>query len=268
MIVIPQELRRVPLSLDTLLWLIRREGADPHPVLVTTPVWLDPDAATAEDRRAVDELRGLGLHDGRRLTPDFTDVVGTLVRPRRELYGWLTAVEDGVVRRRAVLAVTAHQIGIVLVRLDTDHTVMAVVPPSRVAPAFAGELPDVPAAPGREIAIAYRTFQATLDDGDEFTGFGADNDPDAQELRDQLRQPRRGAGELYAAARDDNSTRHRIERPVVYLDTAHGRWIAERRTTTTDDIAALVPATAAAATERLVRWLDSRTSNAPARGQR
>jgi len=37
--------------------------------------------------------------------------------PRRELYGWLTTVEDGAVRRRGLLAVSAYQIGIVLARL-------------------------------------------------------------------------------------------------------------------------------------------------------
>jgi hypothetical protein len=257
MIVIPQELRRVPLSLDTLLSLMRWQGADPHPVLANTPVWRDPDTAAAEDRRVIDELRGLGLHDGRRLTPDFADVVGALVRPRRELYGWLTTVEDGVVCRRGLLAVSAYQIGVVLVRLDTDHTVMASVPPSRVAAAFAGELPDVPAAPGREITTAYRTYLAALDDGDGFDGFGADNDPDAHEMRDLLTRPRLGSGELYAAVRDGTGTRRRIERPVVYLDTAQGRRIVERRSGGTDDTAALLPADAAAVTERLVRWLDA-----------
>lgn len=260
MIVIPRELRRVPVSLDTLLSLMRWQGADPHPVLVNTPVWRDPDTAAAEDRRAVDELRGLGLHDGRRLTPDFADVVGALMQPRRELYGWLTTVEDGVVRRSGLLAVSAYQIGIVLVRLDTDHTVLAVVPPSQVAAAFAGELPDVPAAPGREITTAYRTYLAALDDTDGFDGFAADNDPDSQELRDLLAQPRLGSGELYAAARDSNGTRRRIERPVVYLDTAQGRRIAERRTNGPDDTAALAPADAATVTARLTRWLDATAS--------
>jgi hypothetical protein len=256
-IVVPPELRRVPLSLDTLLHLVRGQGADPHPVLVNTPVWRDPDASSAEDRRAVDELRRAGLHDGRRLDPDFADVVDALVRPRRELYGWLTSVEDGAVRRRGLLAVSAHQVGVVLVRLDTDHTVMAVVPPSRVAAAFAGELPDVPAAPGREIVTSYRAYSATLNDGDGFDGFGAADDPATREMADLLRGPRLGSGELYAAVRDGNGTRRRIERPVVYLDTTEGRRVAERRTSGTDDTAALVPADAAAVTERLTRWLDA-----------
>jgi hypothetical protein len=254
-IVIPRELHRVPLSLNTVLSLVRWQHADPHPVLATTPVWRDPEAAAAQDRRATDELRRLGLHDGRRLTPDFADAVDTLVHPRRELYGWLTQVENGVVRRRGLLAVSAYQVGVVLVRLaDTDHTVLAVVPPSRVAAAFAGELPDVPAAPGREITTDYRTCLVGLSDTDGFDGFGADDDPDVQKMRELLRQPRVGSGELYAAARDMNGNRRRIERPVVYLDTHQGRRIAERRTGR-DDTASLIPADAGAVTERLVRWL-------------
>jgi ESX secretion-associated protein EspG len=245
-IVVPRELRRVPLSLDTLLHLVRGLGADPHPVLVNTPVWRDPDASSAEDRRAVDELRRAGLHDGRRLDPDFADVVDALVRPRRELYGWLTSVEDGGVRRRGLLAVSAHQVGVVLVRLDTDHTVMAVVPPSRVAAAFAGELPDVPAAPGREIVTSYRAYSATPNDGDGFDGFGAADDPPPG------RWPTCCAGPGW----DRVSCTPRCG-TVVYLDTTQGRRIAERRTNGTDDTAALVPADAAAVTERLTRWLDA-----------
>lgn len=268
MIVVPRELRRVPLSLDTLLAVTRWEGADPHPVLVRTPVWRDPDTTAADDRRVVDELRARGLHDGRRLTPDFGDVVGALVRPHRELYGWLTTVEDGVVRRCGLLAVSAYQIGIVVVRLDTDHTVIASVTPSRVSAVFAGELPDVPAIPGKEITTAYRTYLAALDDGDGFDGFGADNDPDTQQMRDLLTRPRLGSGELYAAMRDGNGTRHRIERPVVYLDTPQGRMIVERRGTGADDIAAIVPADSAAVTERLVRWQTTAAPHPTAVNQR
>lgn len=250
----------MPLSLDTLLFLIRGRGADPHPVLVNTPVWRDPDTDAAEDRRAIDELRGLGLHDGRGLTPDFADVVGALVQPRRELYGWLTTVEEGAVRRRGLLAVSAYQIGIVLVRLAvTDHIVLAVVPPSRVAAAFAGELPDVPAAPGSELITTYRNYLAVLDDSDGFDGFGIDNDPDIERMHSLLRQPRIGSGELYAAARDGNGNRRRIERPIVYVDTAQGRMIAVRHSDRTGgaDNASLIPANAGAVTERLVRWLDT-----------
>jgi hypothetical protein len=263
-IVVPPELRRVALSLQTLLTLVRRRQAEPHPVLAGTPSWHHPDAVADLDRRARDELVGLGLHDGRRLSPEFDDVVGALVRPERELYGWVTTTADGATRRCGVLAASAYQVGLVLVRLSgTDHVALAVVPPSRMAAAFAGELPDVPAARGRPVTLSYEDYRAASEDRDGFGGFRARDNPDAAEMRSLLSRPRLGAGELYAAARLDNGTRRRVERPVVHLDTAQGRWLAERRTDDRGDTVSLTPADSALVTARLTHWLETRPRRRP-----
>jgi regulator of extracellular matrix RemA (YlzA/DUF370 family) len=243
-IVLPAALRRVPLSLDTVLAVVRWQQAEPHPVLTTTPAWRHPDTAGELDRHAREELMRHGLHDGRRPLPEFDDMVGALVRPERELYGWVTTTVDGRLRRYSLLAASAYKSAFVLVRLyDPDHVVLAAIQPSRVASAFAGELPNVRAAQGNPVSVAYQTYLTATTDDDGFSGFAASENPDAQELTSVLSRPRLGAGELYAATRRAG-TRRRIDRPVMYLDTADGRWLAERRTTDHDDIVSLTPASA------------------------
>jgi hypothetical protein len=256
-IVLPAALRRVPLRLDTVLAVVRWRQAEPHPVLTTTPAWHHPDTAGELDRRAREELVRHGLHDGHRPLPEFDDLVGALVRPDRELYGWVTTTVDGEQRRFGLLAASAYKSAFVLVRIG-DHVVLAAIQPSRVAAAFTGELPDVRPAREKPVSVDYRIYLAATADQDGFGGFGTREQPEAGAMRSVLSRPRVGAGELYAAARRDG-TRRRIDRPVLYLDTADGRWQAERRTAGHDDIVSLTPAGAEQITGALTRWLDAQS---------
>ena len=55
----------------------------------------------------------------------------------------------------------------------------------------------------------------------------AEGSQEVEELRRILALRRMGSGSLYVAARSRTGARHRIERPVNYIDTSEGRWLTE-----------------------------------------
>lgn len=234
----------VALALTTVLTVVRSRQAEPHPVLAGTPTWYDDSALRALDEHARDELARHFLVSSGRTTPEFDDLIDVLVRPDRELYGWIDAVLDGRPRRYGVLAVAGYRVGLLVVRdLDTDVVVMRSARPSRLVEEFVGQLPDVPAGVGEAVSMPYDDFLVATTERDEFVGFHVQRDPRVAALRELLAEPRTGAGNLYTATRSDHNARRRNEHPVNYIDTPSGRWLTTLRSDGEQLIATARPAT-------------------------
>jgi hypothetical protein len=218
----------VTLSTDTLLTVIRWRHGEPHPVVSYTPTWCDDTALRILDDRARAELAYQGLARGDRLDPDFSDVVGAILRPDHELYGWVDAMAAGRPRRYGVLAGFAYQQGFLLVHeYEADAVALTSVGLDDVLDSFLAQLPPVRPANRPGITVDYEEFLAAgaPRPREGFAGFRRSVAPDVQALRALVAQPRFGAGNLYSAVRRGSGARARIERPVNYLDTPDGRWL-------------------------------------------
>jgi hypothetical protein len=235
------------LNLTTVHTLIRWRQAEPHPILATTPTWYDEDTKRALDQHALGELehnRRLrrGQPDG-----DLDDTIGALIRPDRELYGWITTTVDGQPFRYGVLAIAAYQEAVLVIRnYETDATVLATIRPSELTSTFLAQLPPLGPASGHPVSAPYQDFLAASEPkpaGDGFAGFGTRQSRDLRAVNAVLSQPRTGGGSLYAADRAGRlGTRRRGKQPVNYLDTSTGRWLAQLDTTTQGMVATLRPA--------------------------
>ena len=228
-------------NLSTLHTLIRWRQAEPHPILATVPAWYDEDATAALDRHALDELEeNRRLRQGRP-DDDLAETVGALVRPDRELYGWVTTTVDGGSFRYGVLAVAAYQEAVLVVRnFETDAVVLTTVPPSELTGRFLEQLPPVAAAGGAPVSTPYAEFLA---DGDGFAGFDELRGTRTRTVDAVLSEPRTGGGSLYAAGRAGRlGVRRRCEQPVNYLDTVTGRWLTELDAAAEGMVATLRPA--------------------------
>ena len=218
----------VTLSTDTLLTIIRWRHGEPHPVVSYTPTWYDDAALRGLDVRARAELAHHGLAHGNRLHPDFNDVVGALMRPDHELYGWVSMMVADRPRHYGVLAGFAYQQGFLLVHEpEADAVALTAVDLDDVFDSFLAQLPPVRPANRPGITVDYEEFltaSAPRRRGG-FAGFRESVPAEVQELRALVAQPRFGAGNLFSAVRRGSGARARIQRPVTYLDTPEGRWL-------------------------------------------
>lgn len=232
-------------NLSTLHTLIRWRQAEPHPILATAPAWYDEEATRALDRHALGELEENRCLRRGRPDEDLDETIGALVRPDRELYGWITTTVDGRSFRYGVLAIAAYQEAVLVVRnFETDATVLATVRPAELAGRFLEQLPPVAASAGQPVSTPYQEFlAATEPEGDGFAGFGTLRGAAVSAIDAVLNEPRTGGGSLYVAGRAGRlGTRRRCRQPVNYLDTAGGRWLTELDTTAEGMIATLRPA--------------------------
>jgi hypothetical protein len=215
----------VTLSVDTLLTITRWRHGEPHPVVSYTPTWYDDTTLRVLDARARAELTHHGLMHGDRLDPDFNDVLGALMRPCHELYGWITAMAADRPRHYGVLAGFAYQQGFLLVHEHgTNAVLLTPVGLDQVLDSFLAQLPPARPANQSGITVDYEEFLAATRKR-ERSGRRASVPPEVRALRALLAQPRPGAGNLYSAARGSSGARARILRPVNYLDTPDGRWL-------------------------------------------
>ncbi|CAM4073507.1 ESX secretion-associated protein EspG [Kibdelosporangium persicum] len=233
------------LNLTTVHALIRWRQAEPHPILAATPAWYDEDTRRALDRHALEELeRNQRLRRGQP-DADLDDVVGALIRPDREYYGWITTTVDGRPFHYGVLVVAAYQQAVTVIRnFETDTVVLASARPSELARTFLDQLPPLAPASGKPVSVPYDQFvAATQPAGDGFTGFRTKLSPEVRAINAVLSQPRTGGGSLYTAGRTSNlGTRRRCRQPVNYLDTTAGRWLTRLDTSANGMIASLRPA--------------------------
>ena len=243
----------LPLEAFTSVWRWENLGEVPN-VLADTVVWLDEDSQREADQNARAVLADQGLISRSGLHPELRQWVTVLARPEVEFYGWITGPQLEI----SVLATATRNMGILLVRDTTAETVRVhPVHPDGLRDALIAQLPPVPAGHGRSLSVpeadmreqpARRGRHAEEETG--FAGFAAASGhntgthPDVRFLRELMAQPRTGGGQLYAARRTTMGTRKRIERPVVYLDTATGRWLTQlRRNPSGDGWIVAAPAT-------------------------
>lgn len=233
--------QQVSLSLDTLATVWQRENlGELHNTLVDVPAWRDDDAEREALHNATGELAHRGLLAGRDLNADFRDALNLLARPSMEYFGWISHTEDDQLKRLAVLVAAIGTDALVVVRDDR----MVHISPSRsegMAETLLGYLPALPAARGRSVNLPEAEVRQLVADrmdaapgsakplsSDAYSIFPrASMAEDAKDLLTAMDQPRTGGGELYVAARGRGGDRHRCENPVVYVDTAHGRWMTQ-----------------------------------------
>jgi hypothetical protein len=226
--------RQVTLSTGTLINLIRRRGGEPHTVLSERPTWYSEEAQRAEDERVNAELARAGLFGPRGMHPGFVATVEAIARPQLEYYGWVDGGFQGKPVSYRLLAGSAGGEAFVLAKHEElDVVVIESTRPGELLDDFLGQIPKL--APGRGTPLAVPKSQiegtARRDDGAGFAVLRndrpAEGSQDVEELRRILALRRMGSGSLYVAARTRTGARHRIERPVNYIDTSEGRWLTE-----------------------------------------
>ena len=217
----------------TLINLIRRRGGEPHTVLSETPTWYSAEAQRAGDERGNAELAKAGLFGPRGMHPGFVATIEAIARPQLEYYGWIDGGFQGKAVSYRLLAGSAGGEAFVLAKHEElDAVVLASSRPGELLDDFLGQIPKLAPGRGTPLAVPKSQIEGTArgDDG----GFAvlrsdrpAEGSQEVEELRRILGLRRMGSGSLYVAARSRTGARHRIERPVNYIDTSEGRWLTE-----------------------------------------
>ena len=228
--------RQVTITTGTLINLVRRRGGEPHTVLAETPTWYSDEAQRAEDEKVNAELAKQGLFGSRGMHAGFVATAEAIARPQVEYFGWIDGGYQGKSLSYRLLGGTAGGEGFVLAKHEElDVVVIESAHPGEVLEGFLGQIPKL--APGRGQALAVPKSQldgggsgSSGDDG----GYAvlrsdrpAEGSQEVDELKRILALRRMGSGSLYVAVRSRGGARHRIERPVNYIDTSEGRWLTE-----------------------------------------
>ncbi|WP_298179558.1 ESX secretion-associated protein EspG [Saccharomonospora sp.] len=252
--------QQVSMSTATMLNLIRRTGAEPHPVLSSTPVWEDERARKQAEERANTELAHLGLLDGSGVHRDLVATVEAIANPTLEYYAWINGgIEDQAVNY-AVLAGTGVGEAFVLVRnSDSDVVAFGCVHPNELMENFIAQLPALSPGRGQPLWVPKSVMSGGARqrefDGENFSvmnnGRRSATATEASEMRRILGLPRLGGGSLYVAARSRSGKRERAERPVNYIDTSEGRWLTEEVPGSGEPMIAFHPASPQLLAERL-----------------
>ncbi|MEU4804555.1 ESX secretion-associated protein EspG [Actinosynnema sp. NPDC023587] len=204
------------LPLWTLLALVRRRGAEPHPVFAATVSWCSEEALRQLDVEADEVLRRLGLSDGRVPHRRLESALRALDRPLREYYGWIDTTVDGSPRSYSVLAARCGEDAVVAVNdPDSAVVVLAAVRGEALGDEFAAQLPPYRTTRSASINAPYQELLRPS---------ARSRDAGARAMKALFAAPRTGAGNLYSAVRTPGG-RKRIEHPVNYIDTDEGRWL-------------------------------------------
>jgi hypothetical protein len=166
-----------------------------------------------------------------------------MVRPDRELYGWVDTTIGGERASYSILAATTYRRAVLLVR-TVEAIVLAPIRPDMLPEEFVAQLPPVPPARGEAVTAPYDDFAATTVKPRSSPGSARSPTRMSHALQEIFARPRTGAGNLYAARRTQSGTRVRIENPINYIDTADGRWLAFRDARNGQCLATATPATA------------------------
>jgi ESX secretion-associated protein EspG len=225
--------RQVTITTGTLINLIRRRGGEPHTVLSEKPAWYSDEAQRGEDERVNAELAKAGLFGPRGMHPGFVATIEAVARPQLEYYGWIDGGFQGrPVSYRLLAGSTGGEAFVLAKHEELDVVVLESTQPRELLDDFLGQIPKL--APGRGTPLAVPKSQlAGTARGDEGSFAVLRNDRPAEgsqeveELRRILALRRMGSGSLYVATRSRTGARHRIERPVNYIDTSEGRWLTE-----------------------------------------
>ncbi|PRX47677.1 ESAT-6 protein secretion system EspG family protein [Prauserella shujinwangii] len=225
--------QQVTMTTATLVNLIRRRQAEPHTVLGETPAWYSEEARRAHDQRAHAELAAFGLADGNGIHPGLLATVDAIARPALEYYGWVNGGHEGRPINFTLLAGSAAGEAFVVARdVDKGVVVIVTVRPEELLDNFLAQIPQLPPGRGQQLSVPKSAVVGRRDaDREEFelmrTNRPSKEGRDAAELKRILGLHRIGGGSLYVAARNRTGTRHRIDKPVTYIDTGEGRWLTE-----------------------------------------
>ncbi|GAA2817708.1 ESX secretion-associated protein EspG [Crossiella cryophila] len=190
-------------------------------------------------RRAWQELEGLGLARGGRAHPDLVDTFHMLERPQREFYGWYSVPGGG--EQRAALAAASGD-DAVLAEILEEKLVLTPVRPTGLVDALVSALPDKPAARGQSFNFPAETFgggdgggrgggrhsRPAEDEGGFMMSSRNSGGASPQRLKEIMDKPRTGGGQLFVAARDRLGSRKRAESPLTFIDNVDGRYLGQK----------------------------------------
>lgn len=249
--------QQVTLTKATLLHLIRQRGAEPHTVLAETPVWRSEEARRAEQERVNTELAHLGLIGPRGIDPDLEALVDTLARPTLEYYAWVQGNVEGQEASYTLLAGSAGVAAFILARNTERETVaLSAIPREELLNNFVAQLPRHTPGQGQPLVLPKSALTGGGRPAQNSSQVMRSIAPDANsrataELHRILNLRRIGGGSLYVATRTYAGSKHRIDRPVNYIDTVEGRWLTEERPGSGEPLIACTPATPQLLADRL-----------------
>ncbi|SHG50722.1 ESX secretion-associated protein EspG [Streptoalloteichus hindustanus] len=205
-------------------------GADKHVALFGP----SPGATWTERERlahrVVGELQQLGLAQGDRPDADLMEALQLLARPEVEVYGWY-AVGDRPTE--SVVAAVSGREG-VLAHLAGGRLRLRPVAPEWLCDAAVSVLPPVRPIRGQHHNVPTALLEAGPgrhggdDDGGSLLESVGGGESEVDRLRRLLAQPRRAAGQFFAATRDRAGGRRRCEYPVNMVDTAEGCYLTHQ----------------------------------------
>ncbi len=206
---------------------ITADLGDLHHTLAPTATWRAPGSPDPRDAETADTLTRLGWRQRNgSLDREVAASLAVLCRPDAEFYGWLT--HDGATT--AVVTASAGREAVLALRSD-DSVWLSTVPAKRLAERLVAQLPDLPSAAGHATTVALADLHAANRNGQVRAQGGViarRADPDVRHVQWLMSLPVTGAGELYAAVRDESGTRLTHDEPVEYVDTAEGRVLATK----------------------------------------
>lgn len=217
------------LSTRVLSGIVAANGlGDLHRTLAPTAIWRPPGAPDPRDAETADALTRLGWRQRNgSLDREVAASLAVLCRPDAEFYGWLTH-DDATT---AVLAAATGREAVLAVRRPDATVWLSTIPAKRLAERLVAQLPEAVSADGASVTVALTDLHAANRNGQVRAQGGViarRADPDVRHVQWLMSLPVTGAGELYAAVRDDNDTRLTHDEPVEYADTATGRVLATK----------------------------------------
>ncbi|GAB3449730.1 ESX secretion-associated protein EspG [Actinophytocola sediminis] len=241
------------LSARSLAWLLEVEQlGEPHAVLEPAAVWRPPTAADEARRAARAEIAALGWYDrSHQLAAEVAVALTRLCRGESEFFGWITRDRTTI----GVLATGFGRHGLLAIR-DGDSVWLRHVGRGALAESLVAQTPDVAAGLGKPVTVSRAELRgpARRRQITEAVTKVSPASSAARQVRRLMSLPQTGAGELYAAARDEVG-RYRISAPVRYADTQHGRYL---NLSTGPDQVLVAPARPADLVARLTGFKDER----------
>ncbi len=209
-----------------ILARITADLGDLHHTLAPTATWRAPGSPDPRDAETGEALTRLGWRQRNgSLDREVAASLTVLCRPDAEFYGWVTHEIT-----TAVLAAAAGREGVLALRSD-DSVWLSTIPAKHLVEQLVAQLPEMPPAAGHVTTVALADLHAANRNGRVRAQGGViarRADPDIRHVQRLMSLPATGAGELYAAVRDDSGTRFTHDEPVEYVDTTDGRVLATK----------------------------------------
>ncbi|WP_050954307.1 ESX secretion-associated protein EspG [Saccharomonospora azurea] len=199
---------RVPRSALLHAWSLEGLGG-PHPVLTSSGLFVPEHRAAELTRQCLRLLADVGLSTGRTLTPDFREVLRTLARPSREVYGWSSHADP---ERDSALVVVERDGEAVAATVRGDEVTLHPVDARRLVDEFVAMLPAFPAATVTPLRVPRADVDAVGD------GRRRADRRDVEDFHRRLTWAREAAHQLYGAVTVDGVRRR--SRPLTLVDVS------------------------------------------------